>query len=131
MFCFALHFISSFLHTLRTVNHNFPTTYHNFPCFPFFGIQILSYFPSDMVHKIGCNSPYIPEVDIFHQKEETYSKCCLSKCTMALPGFHILDQKLIKICFTNSRFFQVHKFYFLEAINFAHSSVTKVVGSYP
>ena len=48
-----------------------------------------------MVLTVDRNLPFAPTVDIFHQKVDKYSTCSPSMCTIALPGFPILNQKLI------------------------------------
>ena len=48
-----------------------------------------------------CSTNGFPtKEDIFHQKVETYFRCCQSICTIALPGFYIFAQT-----FSLTRFF--------------------------
>ena len=42
---------------------------------------------------VDRNLPFLPKLDIFHQKVETYSRCCPS-ISIGLPEFHYFPHKL-------------------------------------
>ena len=93
------HVIISFLYTLWTVDQPWPTVNHDLP-FIHFLVKMLFFFPSDMVYERSLVIDLAHEVDFFHQKAETYSRCCSRICAISLPEFHIFADM-----FSLTRFF--------------------------